>query len=85
MLGYPFVLHGSSGVPGEAVREAIRLGVRKVNIDTNIREAFVEAARKVLEANPREIDPRKMLGPAREAATSLIREKIRIFGSTNKA
>ncbi len=85
IVGIPIVLHGSSGVPDEAVREAIRLGVRKVNIDTNIREAFVEAARKVLEANPREIDPRKMLGPAREAATSLIREKIRIFGSTNKA
>ncbi|MFA4884289.1 MAG: class II fructose-1,6-bisphosphate aldolase [Desulfotomaculaceae bacterium] len=85
IVGIPIVLHGSSGVPDDAIREAIRLGVRKVNIDTNIREAFVEAARKVLEANPREIDPRKMLGPAREAATSLIREKIRIFGSTNKA
>jgi fructose-bisphosphate aldolase class II len=85
IVGIPIVLHGSSGVPDEAIREAIRLGVRKVNIDTNIREAFVEAARKVLEANPREIDPRKMLGPAREAATSLIREKIRIFGSANKA
>ena len=85
IVGIPIVLHGSSGVPDDAIREAIRLGVRKVNIDTNIREAFTEAARKVLEANPREIDPRKMLGPAREAATSLIREKIRIFGSTNKA
>jgi len=85
IVGIPIVLHGSSGVPDDAILEAIRLGVRKVNIDTNIREAFTEAARKVLEANPREIDPRKMLGPAREAATSIIREKIRIFGSTNKA
>lgn len=85
IVGIPIVLHGSSGVPDDAIRAAIRLGVRKVNIDTNIREAFTEAARKVLEANPREIDPRKMLGPAREAATSIIREKIRIFGSTDKA
>lgn len=81
----PIVLHGSSGVPDDAIREAIRLGVRKVNIDTNIREAFTAAARKVLEENPKEIDPRKMLGPAREAATEVIREKIRVFGSSNKA
>lgn len=85
LVNIPIVLHGSSGVPDEAVQEAIRLGVRKVNIDTNIREAFVLAARKVLEANPKEIDPRKMLGPAREAAIEVIRQKIRIFGSSNKA
>ncbi len=85
LVDIPIVLHGSSGVPDEAVREAIRLGVRKVNIDTNIREAFVRAARKVLDANPREIDPRKMLGPAREAAIEIIREKMRVFGSSGKA
>lgn len=81
----PIVLHGSSGVPEDAIREAVSLGVCKVNIDTNIREAFVAAARQVLEQNPKEIDPRKMLGPAREAATAIIREKIRIFGSNGKA
>lgn len=81
----PLVLHGSSGVPEDALREAISRGVCKVNIDTNIREAFVLAARRILEENPQEIDPRKMLGPAREAATQIIREKIRIFGSTGKA
>lgn len=85
LVKIPIVLHGSSGVPDEAVRKAISLGVCKVNIDTNIREAFVAAARKVLEENPREIDPRKMLGPAREAATEVIRDKIRIFGSSGKA
>lgn len=81
----PIVLHGSSGVPDEAVQEAISLGVAKVNIDTNIREAFTNSARKVMEENPREIDPRKVLGPAREAAAEIIREKIRIFGSSGKA
>ncbi len=84
-VAVPLVLHGSSGVPDEAVREAIRLGVCKVNIDTNIREAFVLAARQVLEANPKEIDPRKMLGPARDGAIHIIREKIRVFGSSGKA
>jgi len=81
----PIVLHGSSGVPDDAIREAVRLGVRKVNIDTNIREAFTAAVRKVLESDPHEIDPRKVLAPAREAAVEVIRGKIRVFGSTNKA
>lgn len=81
----PIVLHGSSGVPEDQIRRAIQLGVRKVNIDTNIREAFVAAMRGVLAENPREIDPRKVLGPAREAAVAVIREKIRIFGSSGKA
>lgn len=81
----PIVLHGSSGVPDEQIRKAIELGVRKVNIDTNIREAFVGAMRKVMAEKPDEIDPRKILGPAREAAVEIIREKIRLFGSAGKA
>lgn len=81
----PIVLHGSSGVPDEALREAISLGVCKVNIDTNIREAFVAAVRSVLEKSPNEIDPRKALGPARESAIEIVREKIRVFGSNGKA
>ena len=85
LVKIPIVLHGSSGVPDDAVRRAISLGVCKVNIDTNIREAFVDGARKVLEDNPREIDPRKMLGPARDAAVEVIRDKIRVFGSSGKA
>lgn len=85
LVSIPIVLHGSSGVPDEAVREAIRLGVRKVNIDTNIREAFVDRCRQVVANSPDEIDPRKVLGPAREAAVEIIREKIRVFGSSGRA
>ncbi|MGQ5711800.1 class II fructose-1,6-bisphosphate aldolase [Desulforudis sp. DRI-14] len=84
-VNIPLVLHGSSGVPADAVRRAIALGVCKVNIDTDIRQSFTEAMRRVLEADPGEIDPRKVLGPAREAAVAVIREKIRIFGSSGKA
>jgi fructose-bisphosphate aldolase class II len=85
LVNCPIVLHGSSGVPDEAIKKAITLGVRKVNIDTNIREAFVEACRQVLNKDAKEIDPRKVLGPARDAATAVIREKIRVFGSNGKA
>jgi fructose-bisphosphate aldolase class II len=73
------------GVPVEEIQEAIKHGVRKINIDTNIRETFVRAMRKVLDDNPKEIDPRKVLGPARDAGVEIIREKIRLFGSSGKA
>lgn len=85
LTNVPIVLHGSSGVPDEAIKKAISLGVRKVNIDTNIREAFVGRLRQELDANAKEIDPRKVLGPAKEAAIEIIAEKIRLFGSAGKA
>ncbi|HSW35503.1 MAG TPA: class II fructose-1,6-bisphosphate aldolase [Candidatus Limnocylindrales bacterium] len=81
----PLVLHGSSGVPDDSIAKAIACGVRKINIDTNIREAFVGAMRQVLNNDPDEIDPRQVLTPAREVAAAVIREKIRIFGSSGKA
>lgn len=84
LVNIPIVLHGSSGVPDAAVRKAISLGVCKVNIDTNIREAFVGAMREVVSNKPGEIDPRQILGPAREAAVAVIREKMRVFGSTGR-
>jgi len=85
LVDIPIVLHGSSGVPDEALRRAVELGVRKINIDTNIREAFVKGVRRVLEENPKEIDPRKILGPAKAEMKAIIREKIRLFGSSGKA
>ncbi len=85
IIDCPIVLHGSSGVPDESIRKAVSLGVQKINIDTNIREVFVGTIRKYLSEHPDEIDPRNVLKPAREAATAIIREKIRLFGSSNKA
>lgn len=81
----PIVLHGSSGVPDAALQEAVRLGVCKINIDTNIREAFTEGVREALAANPNEIDPRKILGPARDKMIERVSEKMRVFGSNGKA
>ncbi|MGI6226777.1 MAG: class II fructose-1,6-bisphosphate aldolase [Peptococcales bacterium] len=84
LVNIPIVLHGSSGVPDADIQMAIKLGVRKVNIDTNIREAFMKGVKDALAKNPEEIDPRKVLGPAREEMTAIVREKIRLFGSSNK-
>lgn len=85
VVNVPIVLHGSSGVPDEAIKKAISLGVRKVNIDTNIREAITNTIRQVVAEKPNEIDPRKVIGPGRDKAIEVIREKIRIFGSNGKA
>lgn len=84
LIDTPIVLHGSSGVPDAAILRAIELGVRKINIDTNIREAFVKGVHQAIEANPKEIDPRKILGPAKEEMKNIIKEKIRLFGSSGK-
>lgn len=81
----PLVLHGSSGVPYEALEKAISLGICKINIDTDLRISFTDGVREVLENNPNEIDPRKILGPAREKMTETIKEKIKVFGSQGKA
>ena len=84
LITTPIVLHGSSGVPDETIRQAIESGVRKINIDTNIREAFVRGVHKAILANPNEIDPRKILGPAKEEMKEIVKEKIKLFGSAGQ-
>jgi len=84
-LDLPLVMHGASGVPDDAIRKSIPLGICKINIDTELRQAFSEAIHKVLAENPAEIDPRKILGPAREAMKEVAKTKMRLFGSANKA
>jgi fructose-bisphosphate aldolase class II len=81
----PIVLHGASGVPDEAIRQAISQGVRKVNIATELKLPWVGAIRKVLTEKPEESDPRKVLGPAREAVIAVVREKTRLFGASGRA
>lgn len=84
-LDMPLVMHGASGVPDEAIRSSIPLGICKINIDTQLRQAFSQAIHKVLAENPDEIDPRKILGPARAAMKEVAKNKMRLFGSANKA
>ncbi|NLM51692.1 MAG: class II fructose-1,6-bisphosphate aldolase [Firmicutes bacterium] len=81
----PLVLHGASGVPAESIKKAIEIGVRKINIDTDLRQAFTRAIKEVLAENPAEIDPRKILGQAKAAMKAVIKEKMRLFGCSGKA
>ncbi len=78
-------ISGAQGVPEEMIREACRIGIRKVNIDTDLRLAFTGAIRKYLAEHPEEFDPRKYLGPAREAIRQVVLHKLDVLGSTGKA
>ena len=85
----PLVLHGGSGIPTEMIQKAIKLGVSKVNVNTECQIAFAEATRKYIEAGKdlqgKGFDPRKLLAPGAQAITDCVKEKIVIFGSDNKA
>lgn len=85
IIDVPLVLHGSSGVPYESLKKAISLGICKINIDTDIRASFAKTVKEYLEKNPDQIDPRKILGPATEAMKETIKEKMEVFGSSNRA
>ena len=68
------------GVPVEEVQEAIKHGVRKINIDTDIRMAMTGAVRKFMAENPEKFDAREWLKPAREAAKQVAKQRYMQFG-----
>ncbi|MBA4254861.1 MAG: fructose-1,6-bisphosphate aldolase, partial [Polaromonas sp.] len=68
------------GVPVEEIQEAIKFGVRKINIDTDIRLAMTGAVRKFLFENPDKFDAREWLKPAREAAKAVCKQRYLEFG-----
>ena len=78
-------IKGAKGVPDASIVEAIKQGISKVNIDTDMRIAFTAFVRKAMGEKPEEIDPRKILGPARDAIGDVVKEKMKLFGSAGKA
>ena len=77
---------GAKGVPDEMLHEAGKLGVSKINVDTDLRLAMTGEIRKAFVENPSEFDPRKYLQPARKAIYETVKHKIHdVFCSTNKA
>ena len=83
------VLHGGTGIPADMIKEAISLGVSKINVNTECQLAFAEATRKYIEAGKdlegKGFDPRKLLAPGFEAIKATVKEKMELFGSVNKA
>lgn len=75
---------GAKGVPEEMLARAAKLGVCKINVDTDLRLAMTAAVRKFIAENPSVFDPRKYLGPARDAIKEVVQHKIKdVFGSSN--
>jgi fructose-bisphosphate aldolase class II len=82
---YGAELAGAKGIPEEHIKKAISFGIAKINIDTDLRLAFTATVREVLTNSPKEFDPRKILGPAKEAMKEVVKNKMRLFGSSSKA
>ena len=81
----PLVLHGSSGVNNDDIAQGIKLGLAKINIATQLSKAFTGAVRDVLAADGDLVDPRKYLGPGRDAQIEVVRERLRFVGAAGKA
>jgi fructose-bisphosphate aldolase, class II len=85
----PLVLHGGSGIPEDMIKKAVSMGVSKINVNTECQIEFAKATRAYIEAGKdlvgKGFDPRKLLAPGAEAIKNVVREKLTLFGSVNKA
>jgi fructose-bisphosphate aldolase class II len=73
------------GVPVEEIQRGIKNGVRKINIDTDLRLAITGAIRKAFAEDPAEFDPRKYLAPAKKAAVQVVKDRYLAFGCEGMA
>ena len=85
MVEIPLVLHGTSGVPDEAVKECIRRGICKVNYATDLRMALTRGIKRVFEENPDTFDPKVYGNSGREEVKRCVMERILVCGSNGKA
>ena len=83
--GLPLVLHGGTGIPTKDIQKAIPFGTAKINVNTENQIASAKAVRDVLNNDKEVYDPRKYLGPAREAIKETVKGKIKEFGTPNRA
>lgn len=81
----PLVLHGGTGIPTKDIQRSISLGTAKINVNTENQIAATKVIREILEVDKKVYDPRKFLGPAREAIKATVIGKMREFGSSQKA
>lgn len=83
-VNVPLVLHGASGISSAQIKKAISLGVRIINIDTEIRMAFKQSLTQSLKVNKKEYDPRKILFPTIKNVAKTVKKKILIFSLSKK-
>ena len=85
VISIPLVLHGASGVPDSSVQESIRRGISKVNFATELRIAYSDGIKEYLAKDPEVFDPKKYCAAGSAKVTELVKAKIRVCGSENKA
>lgn len=85
VVSIPLVLHGTSGVPDDVVKEAVKRGICKVNYATDLRIAFSKGVNEVLNSAPDTIDPKKYNARGREEVKQYVMNKIKVCGSVGKA
>lgn len=81
----PLVLHGGSSNPDDEIHEATKHGIGKINISSDMKLAFANELRKVMNDNPEILEPFKMFATPMEEAKKVVRHKMRLFNSSNKA
>ncbi|HLR64313.1 MAG TPA: class II fructose-bisphosphate aldolase [Pseudogracilibacillus sp.] len=84
-IDLPLVLHGGTGIPLKDIQRSISLGTAKINVNTENQIAQTKVIREVLENDKEVYDPRKYMGPGREAIKETVIQKMREFGSSNQA
>lgn len=85
LVSVPLVLHGASGLSDEDVRECVKRGMCKVNFATELRVAYTDACKKLLEEKPETFDPKKLGTVGMEAVTELVKGRMKVCGCDGKA
>lgn len=83
-MEYGCAIEDARGVADEDIAQAVACGINKINIDTDLRIAFDAGVRKFLQENPEVFDPRKILTPAKELMTKVVKQKMNLFGCAGK-
>ena len=78
-VSIPLVLHGGTGIPEKLIQEAIRNGINKININTELQIAWASEVRKFLKENETAYDPRKVIASGEKAVKKVVKEKTKLF------
>jgi ketose-bisphosphate aldolase len=82
----PLVLHGGTGIPEDDFRKCVKMGMSKINVGTEFKKAFSDTLRKMCAELPEsQFDPKKYMQPVKDICAEIVKGKIDIFGSANKA
>ena len=84
-LKMPLVLHGGTGLSDDIIKESISCGISKININTELQIEWSKSVREFIKEDKKEYDPRRIIRSGEEAVKTAVRNKIKLFGSDQKA